>query len=104
MPSPASAAINSAASAKDLYRSFLHHLRLLPDPHVWNVLRPRFKRLLWEGYIAPERECSAAPVLPEQAIGVGHAAEGSNAPILRELRAARAKRHAQKVGFLLEVT
>ncbi|KAK8853369.1 hypothetical protein IAR55_004073 [Kwoniella newhampshirensis] len=29
-----------------IYRSFLQHLRLLPDPHVWSILQPRFRRLL----------------------------------------------------------
>ncbi|WVQ94839.1 hypothetical protein IAU59_001922 [Kwoniella sp. CBS 9459] len=31
---------------RDLYRSYLQHLRLIPDPHIWSVLLPRFKRLI----------------------------------------------------------
>ncbi|KAK4685888.1 hypothetical protein P7C73_g4253, partial [Tremellales sp. Uapishka_1] len=34
------------ASPRNLYRSFLQHLRHLPDPHVWFTLQPRFRDLV----------------------------------------------------------
>ena len=36
-----------------LYRSYLQHLRLIPDPHVWNILVPPFRRLCEDPYAGP---------------------------------------------------
>ncbi|WVR09568.1 hypothetical protein IAU60_006637 [Kwoniella sp. DSM 27419] len=33
-------------AVKQAYRSYLQHLRLLPDPHVWSILLPRYRKLL----------------------------------------------------------
>ncbi|OCF34189.1 hypothetical protein I316_04139 [Kwoniella heveanensis BCC8398] len=44
-------------SRRDLYRSYLQHLRLLPDPHVWSVLIPRFQKLLFRhGHVTLDRD------------------------------------------------
>lgn len=61
-PSPLMAALKSPRA---LYRSYLFHLRYLPDPHVWGTLAPRFKTLLREAAPAhnpdsSEPETSAA--------------------------------------------
>ena len=31
-------------SRAQLYRSYLQHIRLLPDPHLWSVLIPQFRK------------------------------------------------------------
>ncbi|WVF67240.1 hypothetical protein IAT40_001988 [Kwoniella sp. CBS 6097] len=45
-PLPKSAPSFSHPSRKELYRSYLQHLRLIPDPHIWSVLIPRFRKLI----------------------------------------------------------
>ncbi|WWC72157.1 uncharacterized protein I206_106117 [Kwoniella pini CBS 10737] len=40
-----------AQSAKQLYRRYLQHIRLLPDPHIWSVLIPRFRQYLRKPYV-----------------------------------------------------
>ncbi|WRT70087.1 uncharacterized protein IL334_007081 [Kwoniella shivajii] len=38
--------IRSTSNSKQLYRRFLQHLQLIPDPHIWSILIPRYKKLL----------------------------------------------------------
>ncbi|WWC95022.1 hypothetical protein V866_001874 [Kwoniella sp. B9012] len=35
-----------STSPKQFYRRFLQHLQLIPDPHIWSILIPRFRTLL----------------------------------------------------------
>jgi hypothetical protein len=42
-----------------LYRSFLKHLRVLPDPHAWSVLQPRIAKAIRGARIEPESSADA---------------------------------------------
>ncbi|EIW71918.1 hypothetical protein TREMEDRAFT_58053 [Tremella mesenterica DSM 1558] len=54
--------VNTMTQVITLYRSFLQHLQLLPDPHIWWVLVPRYRSLLQSA--SPERkgESSSHPL------------------------------------------
>ncbi|WVW86307.1 hypothetical protein I302_108349 [Kwoniella bestiolae CBS 10118] len=51
-------------TSKQLYRRFLQHLRLLPDPHIWSILIPRFKQLLKKSSVARLDENDSPSVIP----------------------------------------
>ncbi|KAK6909267.1 hypothetical protein I203_103284 [Kwoniella mangroviensis CBS 8507] len=38
--------LKRSTSPKQFYRRFLQHLQLLPDPHIWSILIPCFRKLL----------------------------------------------------------
>jgi len=38
---------------KSLYRRYLRHLKLIPDPHIWSELVPTYRKLL-EGCHVPK--------------------------------------------------
>ncbi|KAL7424458.1 hypothetical protein Q5752_000142 [Cryptotrichosporon argae] len=75
------------ADAKALYRSFLTHLRRLPDPHLWRVLVPPYKALL--------RSASVPVPPPADAAG----AESSRAAARQARRLNRARDQLAEVGM-----
>lgn len=62
------------ATPRALYRSYLYHLRWIPDPHIWTQLAPHFKDNL--------RAAGAAEKLIEQADENG--AESSSSAAARK--------------------
>jgi hypothetical protein len=78
--------MTTTATPTQLYRSYIQHLRLIPDPHLWSVLIPRFRSLL------------AYPKEPGPRTDSSNHAESSAQAAYRELRRARRLKRAHKVG------
>ncbi|WWD19796.1 hypothetical protein CI109_104260 [Kwoniella shandongensis] len=83
-----------------LYRSFLQHLRLLPDPHVWSILQPRFRRLLETPGASPSFVQGAieldSTAIAEEVDGDVPHAESSKAASIRKHRRLKAISEAQE--------
>jgi hypothetical protein len=82
------AMVMSFNSPAEIYRSYLRHLRLIPDPHVWATLQPRFRSLL-------------QTQLARKGPAVNPASEGesSKTAASRDLRRSRDLKRAKKVWF-----
>ncbi|GFZ50981.1 hypothetical protein JCM24511_08739 [Saitozyma sp. JCM 24511] len=101
--------MTTAATPRQLYRSYIQHLRLIPDPHLWSVLIPRFRSLLTypkepdsRGVTVNRSTASAGPfagVQETQGNSSGYSsnhAESSAQAAYRELRRARRLKRAHK--------
>lgn len=87
-----------------LYRSYLKHLRHIPDPHIWKVQVPYFRSLLdrpsdSNDYVS---ECSHSfrhQVIDKEEQGGWIEGETSRAGALRESRRLRGLQRARKVRY-----
>lgn len=83
-----------------VYRSYLQHIRLLTDPHLWNVLVPRFRKACEQ--LEQHDASKQNTTLPDESVDSVWSSERKDAA-LELSRQQRQVKRLQKVNCLLFV-